>query len=1276
MRGGRFSIVFVGIAALALSMGAWGQATTSLRGTVTDPSGAAISGAKVTLTNTATNAQRQTVTTNTGLYTFVAVQPGAYNLAVTASGFQDYARNGLQLMVNLPASSDVKMAVGSASQTVEVTGQAPLLNTTNATVGQTMGSNEIQDLPLKAENLPLLLSIQPGVVYNGDNILEDNYDTRAGSVNGERSDQNNITLDGVSINDEFHGYAFNGVLPTTPFSTQEFRVTTSNADATQARSAGAQIAMVTKSGTNNWHGSLYEFNRNTLGEANDFFLKASQINNGQPNTPQKLVRNIFGGTIGGPIKKDRLFFFFNYEGHRQSYSQSVERTIPTATLRDGIIEYKCASAAACPGGAVTGASGATYPVLPGNYGLGPAQLKAMDPLGIGPSSVALNYFKTYPVPNDFTVGNVVNYAGYRFAAPTTQSYNWFIGRVDYKLTPSGNHSLFVRGTVVDDRDSNPAFVPGTGPTTTVVDLSKGYVVGYTGVFGPRWVNSVSYGLTRQSLGTNGDSKLPWVEMRGLDQNIYRTTAAVSPVHNITDTLSYVRGKHNFQFGGNLLFSRRNSLTDLTSYSDALTNSDWVASSGLANKNDPLNPALAGYPAVASTFNHSYDFPLAAMMGLASEVDARYNYHVDSLTSGSALAQGAPVTRHWATDTYNLFLNDTWQMRHNLTLNYGLNYQLMTPVTETAGQEMLPGVNIGQWFNNRWNNMVKGIGSYADTKIAFTPAGSAYGRSGLYSAQTHNFAPRLGIAWKPESNWGWLHKLLGEDATVVRAGAGMYYDNFGPELAMTYDQVGAFGVSTSVSNPAGTLSVADVPRITSMNTIPTADNSGNNLMLPAPPANYPVTYPSIESISRGIDQSLKTPYSYALNLSVERTLPGNMVFNAGYVGHFAHRLLVYDDVATPTDLVDPKSGIDYFSAAARLSQIARTNPQDPTSLDGSITAAMIGPTAAYWQDMIGTQSSYKVFSTGATTPDLMPAIYDLYASNLYNETTALYLQDLPKYATRGWPHSATSGSYYNPQYSSLYVWRSIGHSNYNALQLGLHKEMSQGVLFGFNYTYSHSLDTQSMAERGIRNNAEVIINPWSPNQFYGNSAFDLRHQVNAYWVANLPFGHGRAFANTSSNWLNAIIGGWQFSGTSRWTSGFPGSVLEGFNWPTNWEEMGLANVVGPVHTGTTTVNGLPNVFSDPSTAVNSFDWPFPGQSGMRNVFRGDGYMTWDMALGKSFKVTERQSFDIRWNVFNVTNSARFDVNAAQLEADEGNTFGNYTSTLTSPRVMEFSAVFRF
>jgi len=303
--------------------------STSVRGSVTDKTNAVITAARVTLSNPALGLERSVDSGTSGEFEFVGLQPGTYSLTVEASGFRKYERNNLQLLVDSPSTVNVMLEVGSASQTVEVSAQTVTLNTTDATLGNAFNENQVKNLPLEGRNVPDLLSLQAGVAYTGNRSdVNRDTDTRSGAVNGARSDQSNITLDGVDVNDQVKGSAFTSVLPVSVDSVQEFRVTTTNANADQGRSSGAQVSLVTKSGTNNFHGSLYEYNRNTFTSANDYFVKLAELQNGQPNEAPKLIRNIFGGSLGGPIKKDRLFFFINYEAARQREEASEIRIVP------------------------------------------------------------------------------------------------------------------------------------------------------------------------------------------------------------------------------------------------------------------------------------------------------------------------------------------------------------------------------------------------------------------------------------------------------------------------------------------------------------------------------------------------------------------------------------------------------------------------------------------------------------------------------------------------------------------------------------------------------------------------------------------------------------------------------------------------------------------------------------------------------------------------------------------------------------------------------------
>jgi hypothetical protein len=416
------------------------SSSTSLQGTVTDSTGAAIEGASVSLINAALKAERSMTTGSQGDYRFSSLAPGTYTLRVSASGFAKYEQTGLQLLVNTPATVNVELKVGGGLETVTVTGEAPALNMVDASLGNSFGETQVKQLPIDGRNVPDLLSLQPGVAFTGNRPdMEDpkykDQDTRSGAVNGARSDQSNITLDGVDVNDQNSGYAFTSVLPITPDSVQEFRVTTSNYNADSGVGSGAQVALVTKSGTNVFHGSLYEFHRNTATSANDYLIKQAEFADGDPNKPLKLIRNVFGASLGGPIKKDRLFFFVNYEGTRRREEESALRTIASPSLRDGVLIYQCANGTTdCPNATpVQGNSGTTYTAHPGFFALSPTQITNLDPLGLGPSSVSLNYFsQTYGtlVGNDNTVGDGFNYVGFRFRAPVSNDDNTFISRID------------------------------------------------------------------------------------------------------------------------------------------------------------------------------------------------------------------------------------------------------------------------------------------------------------------------------------------------------------------------------------------------------------------------------------------------------------------------------------------------------------------------------------------------------------------------------------------------------------------------------------------------------------------------------------------------------------------------------------------------------------------------------------------------------------------------------------------------------------------------------
>src|ERR1700686_4280436 len=375
----------------------WAQnGTTSLRGTILDPNGAVVPDAVVTLNSAEIGLTLTAHSDKNGFYQFLDVRPATYNLNVTAAGFAMFKQTGLVLLVSTPATSDVKLQIASGIVTVEVAATTQTINTQDATMGNTFDSKQILALPFEGRDAAGVLSLQPGVTYVGTNV-DDNVDTRNGALNGGRSDQANITLDGVDNNQQLRGTAFQGAVRSTLDSIEEFRVTTIGDNADQGRSSGGQVSLVTKSGTNTFHGSLYEQNRPTITAANDWFNKHAQLTNGEANTPGKVIRNTFGGSLGGPILKDRLFFFGTYEGQRLAENQQVSRNVPSPNLQDGVILYPCADVPQCPGGnnnlpPVVGLSGQVYSFAPGTNGVGPAQIKQMDQgcLATGTCTAATN----------------------------------------------------------------------------------------------------------------------------------------------------------------------------------------------------------------------------------------------------------------------------------------------------------------------------------------------------------------------------------------------------------------------------------------------------------------------------------------------------------------------------------------------------------------------------------------------------------------------------------------------------------------------------------------------------------------------------------------------------------------------------------------------------------------------------------------------------------------------------------------------------------------------
>jgi hypothetical protein len=1266
-----FAWYFVFFTALLLAIPARlvAQATTSLGGRVTDASGAVIPGASVRLTSMATGASRLNTTSAGGEYQFSQLAPGRYTLNVTAPGFGPAEKTNMDLLVSQPATVNVVLQAASVKQEVTVTSSVqPVLNTTDATLGNAFDRTQVASLPLEARNIPDLLTLQPGVTFLGraddvqstQGVGNNPNDSRAGSVNGGRADQANITLDGIDVNDINNGYAFTSVLRTTQDSVAEFRVTTSNPNAEEGRSSGAQVALVTRSGSNRLHGAVYEYNRSNLLEANDFFNKQQQLAAGLPNRPTSLVRNIFGAAIGGPIRKDHLFYFLNYEGRRDSQGTSVNAgLVPTANYRAGNLKYEASNSS-------------------GNdsvFTLTPSDIQHMDPQGIGNSAPLLQVLNAYPVGNDPTQGDGLNSIGYRFPYTIARKYDTYIGRIDWNVTSNGKHTLFWRGNLQNDREPTAPAFPGQPPQSTALTNSKGFAAGYTFLITNNLVNDLRYGLTRQGQSNSGASNAPVIYFSLLAQPVsdQRSTSYIIPVHNLTDNLSWTKHNHNLAFGGNIRFIDDQRVSNAQSFPDGQMNQGWLTrSSTIANSNGPFDPPVYGYPAVDfANYGNEYNAALMNIVGTITEGDAVYNYNKD----GSTLAIGAPLKRDYHWNEYEIYAQDTWKVLSNLTITYGVRYSYLQAPAETSGTQVGTCQFVGsvcgpysltQYYNGSAAQALIGGAANAVGEVAFNLNGRYNHAPDFWTPDKKDFGPRLAIAFSPNPTEGFWKTLFGNQKSSIRAGYSLVYDHFGAATVNVFDTTGSYGLSSHLSNAPGSIPIEDAPRFTTISGVP------QSLLPSAPPGGFPAVPASSGNgsfaISWGLDSAIKTPYSHLLDFSIARELRNGSSVEVSYVGRLAHRQLAQEDVAMPINL--QVGGTAYFQPASQLATMARANvPVNTVTPD------------PYWEQVFGGLGGQDV-GLGYGPLSATQNVYALFLSNIYNETYALYQLDTPgslPNSNIGAGVNYPSFRYYHDQYSALYAWRSIGYSNFNALEAVYRQRFGAGLQADVNYTYSKSLDITSQAERlgnSATTNYAQIMNSWQPNQLYGPSDYDVRHQINTNFIWDLPIGTGQRFLSGAGHLTNEIIGGWQTTGIVRWTSGFPFLVNNGAYYPTNWDIQGYAEQISKIPSRAGARGHLTQRFADPATVFASFDHALPGQSGTRNSLRGDGFFDWDQGVNKTFALGDRAKLILRWDMFNVTNSVRFDPQSISATLDDPQSFGQATALLTNYRLAQFAGRIEF
>src|SRR5882724_7105862 len=1254
---------------LAGGLSAFGQAGTSMvRGTVSDPQGNVIPGATVTLTNIGTASSRTTITSDAGGYRFEFVPVGDYRLEVQAKGFKKAVMSGIHALVSQPTAADVKLEVGNVSETVTVTSNSDetLINRDDATLGNTFVAKQITELPTNARSVPALLTLQPAT-------------TRSGEVAGSRSDQANVTLDGVDINETQTNSvganvqddpinsnlpANNTVLRLNSEAIQEFRVTTTNPNANQGHSGGAQISLVTRGGTNDLHGSAFELYRSKGLAANDFFNNRS----GVPK-PQ-LIRHSFGGSLGGPIKKDRAFFFYSYEGLRQLSQTSVVRTVPLPSLGLGQLRY-----ANTAGGITT---------------LSTAQLNTAFPAaGMNPAAIAVfAQAATKYKANDFTTGDststaLLNTAGFRFNAVTPVQLNSHVGKFDFNL--NSKQQLFARLNIIYDLTGKAPQFPDT-PAPKVWSHPTGFAVGHTWTVNDRVVNRITYGYTREAFSDQGDSSDNAISFRFVYSpfTFSRTVTRITPVQTIADDLSWVMRNHTLQLGGNIRLVRNNRVGFSNAFDNAITNPSFYSGGAGASLSTPVqNFALAnGLPGISGS-RAGVQNAVSALIGRFSQYTANFTFGAD----GALLKSATPTNRTFATQEYEPYVQDIWKFRSNLTFTLGLRYSLSRPIYEVNGFEMKSNIPLSDLFEQRKAGAA--AGKPVNTLITFDRSGSANNRPPLYNWDKNNFQPRVAVAWSPAFKHGLMSKVFGaNNESQFRGGFAITNDQYGSALAVNFDLNNAVGFVSNFTTSANTFCTNSAACIAPLFTgFGQGVRALPKVIVPAK-LNFPNLQPADNSrrIETSLDSKLVAPINYSWNFTYERQLPKGLFLQASYIGRYANNLIASRDVMALNNLVDPKSGMDWYTAATQL-EIMRTQGVPLSAVK---------------------QMAYFANLLPANVGDLV------FGDPTLSQTQTVYLLGSAAVFGNDWTDSQDvldsvlpNNLFFHPQYGALATYSSVGHSRYNAGTLSIRERLGSTLTMDFNYTLSHSLDDASGLQTGGGFGGLFILNPLRQHDNYGNSDFDIRHLVNANAIWELPFRRGQHFLRSANRWVDAAVGGWRMTGIARWNSGLPISTpFDDARWATNWNVQSNTVRIKPFKSCPDRGGpGAPKLFGcDPNGIYQSLRNARPGETGERNTLRLPGYVALDMGIAKKFKLPWGRegghSLELRIEAFNVTNTQRMGAltggrtgygvgldPAGEPAGCSGaacvstpsvapTIWSNFSAIQGKPREMQFGAIYRF
>jgi hypothetical protein len=1257
--------------------------TSSLSGTVTDPQGAAVPKAQITVVNPA-NGQRYTALTGErGEWTVPSLPTGVYETTVTAPGFKTAKSNDIKLDPGVPATLNVTLELGAVAETVEVRGGVEILQSTTATVSSTLVGRQLSDLPFTSRNLTELLVTQPGTSTPGI--------PRSSSVNGLPRGAMNVTIDGVNVQDNSFRIAdgfFQAVQPRQDV-IDEVTITTAAAGADSSGEGAAQVKFVTKAGTNQYRGGLFWQTRNTFFNANYYFNNI----NGLPR--DRIILNQVGGQAGGPIRKNKLFFFVAYDASRLPQSYPGARTILTDSARQGIFTY------------LDTASRATrtvnlYQLAAAGNGSLPAGVRQFatsgDPILAGSfDSIAKLTAAGGSVKSRAASNSDYNRNDYNYQTSGANNRDFPLVRFDYNITEKHHAEVvwnYQNNVRLPDGANNviPVYA-GTG-TVLNTDVNTGLkAITFTGVVALRSVisthvtNEARAGVQGGTVWFQGAIGPPlfqqwrgYAPTFGFISNPYTSNSTQSrntPVHQYSDNVTYLRGTHVLAFGG--------ELTQVNLWQKILSTQAIPAITFGVAANDPVNFGTTGI-FTAANFPNSTPTNLSDAASLYALLTGR----VSAINRTVALGEDSKVYGSSPTIDRNryrqiaLHVQDSWRARSNLTLNYGVRWEKPLSYVNLSGIYTRP-TYAGLYGVSGVGNIFKpGVLTGAIPQFFATDSDTK-----AYLSTNKNFAPSVGFAWSLPRAHGPLAWLLGSGQSVLRGGfavssirpdagafSGAWGSNQGRSFSVAVDptnQAADFGAPGSVLFRDATLPVHAYPTTP---VYPLAVQAGNSV--------------------RDFDPHLRTEYVESWTIGLQRELTREMVLEVRYVAN--HDVGGWRTENLNETNVLENGFLSEFQIAANNLAIARGSNAASTNFGN---AGLPGQ-----KDVPILLTALGAANDTTIATQIAQGQAGAVANSIANNATRMArLTAAGKPANLFWVNPTATGG--------AQLTTNGGSATYNSLQVELRRRLSEGLLIQGSYVWSHALSNLFANGTG---GSPTTLRDQSLDK--GPTPWDIRHAFKLNWIYELPLGSGRrVFSRVSNPVARKALEGWQLASVSRVQSGSPEPLTSARN-TFNQNESGvvLNNLTASQLQDmmqirkVTNANGIGAVYYFPQSLVDNSLAAFevggktlknldpsqpyigpastPGQLGYRVFLYGPWQQRLDFSLLKRTRISEGKNIEFRANVLNAFNFQNFilsggirdPASSISLNSNFGQTTNSYRDLANTndpgARLIEFVLKFNF